>query len=331
MGRPITMFTGQWGDLKLEEVAKTMKGFGYDGLELMCGAHIMLDRAMKEGDYIAKIQETLKQHGLGCWAISNHCVGQCVLDPIDPRHKVIVPSYIWGDGNPEGVWQRAAEDMKNSARVAQKMGIKVVNGFTGSSIWQYLYTWPPTPDSMIEDGFKLFAERWNPILDVFAECGVKFALEVHPTEIAFDLYSAEKALDAIKWREEFGFNFDPSHLIWQGVDPARFILRFKDRIYHTHMKDTIVRLDGETGALGSHLTFGDYRRGWNFRSLGHGSVNFEEIVRALNFIGYTGPLSVEWEDSGMDRLHGAKESREFLRKYEFAVSEFAFDSNFDKE
>ena len=82
--------------------------------------------------------------------------------------------------------------MKNTARAAQKLGVSVVNGFTGSAIWHLLYSFPPTPEKMIDDGFKQFAQRWNPILDVFAECGVRFALEVHPTEIAFDLYSAQR-------------------------------------------------------------------------------------------------------------------------------------------
>ena len=221
--------------------------------------------------------------------------------------------------------------MKNAARAAQKLGVGVVNGFTGSSIWQWIYSFPPVSPQMIDDGFKLLAERWNPILDVFGECGVKFALEVHPTEIAFDLYTAERALEALDHREEFGFNFDPSHLIWQGVDPVEFIRGFPDRIFHVHMKDAIVTLNGRSGILSSHLNFGDPRRGWDFRSLGRGGVNFEEIIRALNHAGYQGPLSVEWEDSGMDRDHGAKEACEFVRKVDFEPSTRAFDAAFDKE
>jgi len=226
---------------------------------------------------------------------------------------------------------RAAEELKNSARAAQKLGVKVVNGFTGSSIWHLLYSFPPVSPEMIDDGFKLLAERFNPILDVFAECGVKFALEVHPTEIAFDIYTAQRAIEALDGREEFGFNFDPSHLIWQGIDPVEFIRAFGDRIYHVHMKDGIVTLDGKSSILSSHLNFGDPRRGWDFRSLGHGGVNFEEIIRALNVAGYKGPLSVEWEDSGMDRDHGAAEACEFVKKVDFEPSQLAFDAAFDKE
>jgi len=244
---------------------------------------------------------------------------------------VILPPHIWGDGRPDGVNARAAEELKNTARAAQKFGVGIVNGFTGSSIWHLLYSFPPVPPKMIDAGFDLLAQRFNPILDVFGECGVKFALEVHPTEIAFDIYTAQRALEALDHRPEFGFNFDPSHLIWQGIDPVQFIRTFGDRIYHVHVKDAIVKLDGNAGILSSHINFGDHRRGWDFRSPGRGGVNFEEIIRALNDIGYDGPLSIEWEDSGMDRQFGAREACEFTKKLDFSPSGRAFDAAFEKD
>jgi sugar phosphate isomerase/epimerase len=332
MARPVTMFTGQWADLPLETLAQKCQGFGYEGLELACwGDHFEVDKALAEDDYCAKKRELLEKYDMRVFAVSNHLAGQAVLDVIDGRHQAILPPHVWGDGDPAGVNQRAAQEMINTARAAQKLGVGVVNGFTGSSIWHLLYSFPPVSPQMIDDGFKLLAERFNPILDVFGECGVRFALEVHPTEIAFDLYTAQRAIEALDGREEFGFNFDPSHLQWQGVDPVEFIRAFPDRIYHVHMKDAIVTLDGKTGILASHLNFGDPRRGWDFRSLGRGGVNFEEIIRALNQIGYNGPLSVEWEDSGMDREHGAREACEFVKRIDFEPSQVAFDAAFDKE
>ena len=332
MARPVTMFTGQWADLPLEELAEKCSEFGYEGLELACwGDHFEVDKALAEDDYCAKKLDLLKRHDMQVFAVSAHLAGQAVLDVIDARHQAILPPYVWGDGDPAGVNARAAEELCNTARAAQKLGVDVVNGFTGSSIWHLLYSFPPVTPEMIDDGFKLLAERFNPILDVFAEFGVKFALEVHPTEIAFDLVTAQRAIEALGGREEFGFNFDPSHLIWQGVDPVEFIRAFPDRIYHVHMKDAIVTLDGRSGILSSHLNFGDPRRGWDFRSLGRGGVNFEEIIRALNDAGYTGPLSVEWEDSGMDRDHGAAEACEFVKRIDFESSQVAFDAAFDKE
>jgi sugar phosphate isomerase/epimerase len=329
MARPVTLFTGQWADLPFEDCCRKAIDFGYQGIELPCwGDHFEVDKALANPNYCSEKRDMLDRYDLECHAISAHLVGQAVCDKIDQRHKAILPPYVWGDGDPAGVNRRAIEEMKNSARAAQAMGVGIVNGFTGSSIWPYLYSFPPVPESMIEDGFKLFADRWNPILDVFAECGVRFALEVHPTEIAFDIYTARRALDAIGNREEFGFNFDPSHLIWQGIDPVEFIREFPDRIYHVHIKDAIVTLNGRTGILASHLNFGDARRGWDFRSPGRGGVNFEEVIRALNKAKYDGPLSVEWEDSGMDREHGAREACEFVKKLDFEPSAVVFDAAF---
>ena len=331
MARPVTLFTGQWADLPSEEMARKTKEFGYDGIELACwGDHFEVDKALADANYCTQKRELLDRYDLQCHAISAHLVGQAVCDNVDLRHKQIVPAYVWGDGDPAGVNERAIEEMKNTARAAQKFGVGVVNGFTGSSIWHLIYDFPPIPGNMIDDGFKQFAERWNPILDVFGECGVKFALEVHPTEIAFDIYTAQRALEAIDHREEFGFNFDPSHLHWQGVDSVEFIRAFPDRIYHVHVKDAIVTLNGRSGINASHLKFGDHRRGWDFRSPGRGTVNFEEIIRALNDVGYSGPLSVEWEDSGMDREFGAAEASAFVRKMDFAPSGRAFDAAFEE-
>ena len=328
MARKVTLFTGQWADLPLETLSKKAKEFGYDGLELSCwGDHMDVFKGAVDKDYCAEKKALLKKNGLELYAISNHLAGQLVCDlNNDSRSDGFAPKECAGDPEKKRAW--AVESMKNAAKTAKNLGIKTVCGFTGSSIWHYLYSFPPVSPSDIEDGFNFFAKTWNPILDVFKECGVKFALEVHPTEIAFDIITARKALDAIKNRPEFGFNFDPSHLFWQGIDPVAFINEFSDRIYHVHMKDAIVTLNGKEGILGSHLDFGDYRRGWNFRSLGRGKINFEEIVRALNRIGYSGPLSVEWEDSGMERETGAVESCAFVKKMDFAPSKIAFDAAF---
>jgi len=331
MKRLITLVTGQWADLPLAELAVKAREFGFEGLELAAwGDHFEVDKALAEPDYCERKRALLRQHGLEVFAVSAHLVGQAVLDRIDSRHQAILPPYVWGDGDPAGVNRRAIEEMKNTARAVRELGARVVTGFTGSSIWHLMYSFPPVPPSMIDEGYRLLAERWNPILDVFGQCGVQFALEVHPTEIAFDLYTAERALEALGRRPEFGFNFDPSHLVWQGVNPVEFLRAFPERIYHVHLKDAIVRPGGCRGILASHLDFGDWRRGWDFRSLGRGSVNFEEILRALNDIGYEGPVSIEWEDSGMDREHGAKEGCDFVRALQFPKTHRAFDAAFER-
>ncbi|MBA7686101.1 Inosose dehydratase [subsurface metagenome] len=330
MSRPVTLFTGQWADLPLEKLAPKAASWGYDGLELACwGDHMEVDKAATDKDYCKKQLAILEKNNLKIFAISHHLAGQLVCDlNNDSRSDAFAPADCAGDAEKKRAW--AVETMKNTARAAKNLGLKVVNGFTGSSIWHMLYSFPPVTDEMIEEGFAYFAKMWNPILDVFDECGVRFALEVHPTEIAFDIITARRALEAVGNRETFGFNFDPSHLHWQMVDPVCFLKEFSDRIYHVHMKDAALQLNGRTGILASHLNFGQPGRGWDFRSLGHGGVNFEEIIRTLNQIGYSGPLSVEWEDSGMDREHGAKEACEFVKRIDFKPSQVAFDAAFDK-
>jgi sugar phosphate isomerase/epimerase len=332
MARPVTLFTGQWADLTLDTIARKARSFGYDGLELACwGDHFDVTKA-QDKKYCDDRHAILAKHGLKTWAVSNHLVGQAVCDNIDDRHKSILPAHVWGNGRPADVQKRAAEEMMKTAHAAKNLGVSVVNGFTGSKIWSLLYSFPPVSDAQIEDGFADFANRWHPILDEFKKCKVKFALEVHPTEIAFDIVSAERALAAIDHRPEFGFNYDPSHLGYQGVDYVAFIRKFGNRIYHVHMKDVYwSATPTEAGVFGGHTKFGDSRRFWEFRSLGRGTVDFERIIRALNEVNYQGPLSVEWEDIGMDREHGATEAAAFVRRVDFAPSKVAFDAAFDKK
>jgi sugar phosphate isomerase/epimerase len=330
MSRPVTLFTGQWADLSLEALAQKVSAWGFDGLELACwGDHFEVDKALEKDSYVRNKRDLLNKHNLKCFAISSHLVGQCICDdPIDSRHKSILPARIWGDGKPEGVRERASQEMKNTARAARLLGGDRVNGFTGSSVWAKLYFFPPTCQADIEAGYEDFANRWLPILDVFKQEGVKFGLEVHPTEIAYDLITSHRALKAINHHPNFGFNFDPSHFIHQLINPAAFIDEFPDRIFHVHVKDSRVQLNGRNSILSSHLDFGDPQRGWDFVSPGRGDVKWDELVRALNRVGYQGPLSIEWEDCGMDRDWGAPEALAMIRKQDFTPSNVAFDAAF---
>ncbi len=343
MARPVTLFTGQWADLPLKELLPLVKSMGYDGVELACwGDHFEVSKAATDDGYARDLWQLLEKNELSCFAVSNHLAGQAVCDLIDQRHQAILPPHVWGDGDPEGVRQRAAEEMIATARAARRFfnarpgGATdhpvAVNGFTGSSIWHALYAFPPTDQAYLNKGFEDFGKRWQPILDAFDAEDVNFALEVHPTEIAFDIASAERAIEAVGGHRRFGFNYDPSHLGYQGVDYVKFIRNFASRIHHVHMKDAWWgHGDGTIGVFGGHADFGDARRYWDFRSLGHGDINFEEIIVALNDIGYQGPLSIEWEDIRMDRVHGATEACAFTRKLDFKPSEAAFDAAFSKE
>lgn len=323
MARPVTIFTGQWADLGLEEMCRTAKDMGYEGLEIASWGQIDLQKAAEDPEYVRDLKATLEKYGLGCWAIGAHLPGQCVGDVWDPRLDGFAPAEL--AGKPDEIRAWGIQQLKYAAMAAKAMGVGVVTGFMGSPIWKMWYSFPQTTEEMVEAGFQQIKELWTPIFDVFDQCGVKFALEVHPTEIAFDYYSTRKLLEVFEYRETLGINFDPSHLIWQGMDPAMFLYDFADRVYHVHIKDAAVNLNGRNGILGSHITFGDPRRGWNFVSPGHGDVDFDKIIRILNVKGYDGPLSVEWEDSGMDRIFGGTEACAFTKKINFLPSDIAFD------
>lgn len=318
MPRHVLLFTGPWADLPLETLAIKANEWGYHGVELCCwGDHLEVQRSLGDEDAVTAKLEMLARHDLQLPVIANHKVGHCVSDPIDKRHQSLVPDYVWGDGKPAGVHQRAAEEMIATFKLAEKLGAGIVSGFTGSPVWSHVAGYPAPKPELIADAFKQFAKQWHPILDAARDSGVRFAFEVHPGQIAFDLHSAETALDALDGREEFGFTFDPSHLHWQGIDPVEFLRRFPDRIFHVHVKDAALTLNGRAGILTGYWPSGDPRRGFQFRSPGRGGIDWEAIIRGLNEIGYDGALSVDWHDAGMDREFGAAEACQFVKRLDF--------------
>jgi sugar phosphate isomerase/epimerase len=330
MSRLVTLFTGQWADMPFEQVCRHAAEWGFDGLEIACsGDHLDVWAAAEDDAYLAAKKATLDRYGLQVYAISNHLTGQCVCDdPIDTRHQGILSARTWGDGNPEGVRQRAAEELKLTAVAAARLGAKVVTGFTGSKIWKYIAMFPPASPDMIADGYTDFATRFTPIMDVYEEQGIKFALEVHPSEIAYDYWTTKATLEAIGNREVFGLNFDPSHMNWQQLDPTGFLIDYADRIYHVHCKDSKRRFNGRNSPLASHLAWGDPRRGWDFVSAGRGDIDWEAIFRTINTINYNGPISVEWEDAAMNRLEGAPQALTFVHNHLHTPPTAAFDTAF---
>ncbi|WP_405577713.1 sugar phosphate isomerase/epimerase family protein [Streptomyces sp. NBC_01092] len=314
MSHRFTLFTGQWADLPLEQVCRIAQDAGFDGLEIACwGDHFDVDKALSDPAYPDSRRRLLEKYGLKCWAVSSHLVGQAVCDAgINERHQAILPPRIWGDGDAEGVRQRAAARMKDTARAAAAFGADTVIGFTGSAIWHMVAMFPPATEATIERGHQDFADRWNPILDVFEAEGVRFAHEVHPSEIAYDYWTTDHALHAVDHRPGFGLNFAPSHLVWQDFDPAGFLYDFRDRIYHVDSKDARKRLDGRTG----RLPWGDPRRGWGCVSASHGDVRWEDVFSMLRFIRYDGPVSVDWEDAA------------HLKAYDISPRSASFDAAF---
>ena len=193
-----------------------------------------MDKALSSKTYVREKWELLRAHGLTCQAVSSHLVGQAVCDLIDERHRAILPPDVWGDGKPEGVRRRAAKNMVATAKAARRFfdarPVPSADGLSGRR--QRLHRivdlaldlrLSPTAQEYWERGFDDFATRWAPILDAFDAVNVNFGLEVHPTEIAFDIARHSGRSTRSKGHRRFGFNYDPSHLGYQGVDYVKFI------------------------------------------------------------------------------------------------------------
>ncbi|MDP3447934.1 MAG: TIM barrel protein, partial [Eubacteriales bacterium] len=204
--RPITLFTGQWADIPFDEMCATAAKMGYEGLELATwGNHVNAKRAAEDMDYINEIKASLARYNLQAWAISAHLSGQLVGDILDARHNGFAPSSV--ANQPEKMREWAVQEVKHTIHAAKNLGIKIITGFMGSTIWPYWYSFPQTSQQMVDEGFDEIVKRWTPLFDEMDKYGIVFALEVHPTEIAFDYYSFVKLLKAFNGRKTLGMNF----------------------------------------------------------------------------------------------------------------------------
>jgi sugar phosphate isomerase/epimerase len=316
--RSVLLFSGLWHDFPLEELAQKASEWGYQGLELCAGTdHLDIEQALEEDGYCEKLIELLGRYDVSVGIVSAHRTSQAICDDIQPCHQALLPASVWGEGDPERVRSRATDEMIGTIRVAEKLGVRLISGFSGSTIFRRVLGYPWLAQTEVAAAFQDFAERWNPILDACRDAGVQYALEIHSGQMAFDLVTAEMALDAIGGREELGFTFDPSHFLCQGLDPVEFLRRFADRIYHVHIKDAVLNLNGRNSLWCGYLPSGDPRRGYDYRAPGRGGINWEAIIRALNDIGYNGALTVECKDASMQRDHMAEESCKFVKHLDF--------------
>jgi sugar phosphate isomerase/epimerase len=326
MPRTLALFSGPWTDVPLNELAQQANEWGYQALDLACwGEHFAVQRALAEPDYCRHILDTLEKNELRLIALSNHHLGQAVADHLIDWHREALPDYVWGDGDYAAVAARAAQEMIDTAKAAQQLGVSLVVGHTGSPLSPYLFAGchpanAATLSAQIEKGWKQLAQSWKPILDSMNKLGVAFAAEVAPGQAAFDLYTAEATLRALEGHDGFGFAFNPAHLHWQGVDPCEFLRTHFQHIWHVVIQDVAVMLNGRSGLLGSLLPFSDHRRGWSYRAPGQGNVEWPNVLRTLHQIGYDGPLTVSINDADMDRDFAAAEAVSFLRRLDFEPS-----------
>jgi sugar phosphate isomerase/epimerase len=305
----IGVMTVLFDDLDLEKVLAYVSKLGYESVEIAAwkgSHHIDIDKILSGGATAYK--KTMEKYGLSISGLSNHLEGQLVLGPHDAS------TDEWFKGSAEEKVRYGTKRMKKTAEAAAALDVPVVNGFIGAPNWGSWYIFPPANERIFEQGFELFAQRWGEILDVFASHSVNFAHEVHPQEQAYNIETAEQAVKAINGKKEFGFNFDPSHFVWQGIDPVIFIKKFGERIYHCHAKDA--ELVRENLAVSGAMPTGAWRRpgrGFRFRVVGWGDVEWKRVITALLEVGYNHVLSYEHEDPVMSREDGCEKCISFLR------------------
>ncbi len=305
----IGIFTVLFNELSLEKVLDYVSKLGYEAVEIAAwkgSNHIDVDKVLSGG--ATEYKRNVEKYGLIISGLSNHLEGQLVLGPHDES------TDEWFRGTPEEKIKYGIERMKKVAEAAAALDVPVVNGFIGAPNWGAWYIFPPAYEKIFERGFEIFAERWGGILDHFAAHGVKFAHEVHPQEQAYNIETAELAIKAINGKKEFGFNFDPSHLLWQGIDPVIFIKKFGDRIYHAHAKDA--ELVKENLPISGCMPTGSWSRpdrGFRFRVVGWGDINWKRIITALLEVKYNYVLSYEHEDPVMSREDGCEKCIAFLK------------------
>lgn len=305
----IGILTSLYNELRLEKVLQHVSKLGYEMVEIAAyksSNHIDIERILAGG--ATEYKKMIDRFGLKISGLSNHLEGQLVLGPHDES------TDLWFKGTPEEKTKYGTGRMKKTAEAAAALDVPVVNGFIGVPNWGAWYAFPPAYEQMFTKGFELFAERWNPILDSFAAHGVKFAHEVHPQEQAYNIETADNAIEAIGRRKEFGFNFDPSHFVWQGIDPVIFIKRFGDRIYHCHAKDG--ELVKENLPVSGNAPAGAWSRagrGFRFRVVGWGDVEWKRVITALSEVGYDYVLSYEHEDPIISRDDACEKCIQFLK------------------
>jgi sugar phosphate isomerase/epimerase len=304
------IFTNLFGDWPLEKVLPYVAALGYEAVELPVGkkgAHVDLQDVLGGG--AKKLKKQLADNGLTLSALGAGLAGQLSMGPLDSSTDEWAPGMT-----AEEKVAFAVETIKTTARAASELEVPVITGLIGSHVWDKWYIFPPANEKLYEQGVALFAERWSPILDELKKYGVAWALEVHPTGIAYNIETAEMAVKALGNRPEFGFNFDPSHLVWQLIDPVIFIKTFAERILHCHAKDGELQED-EVRRSGVIPTGSWTRpnRGFRFRVPGWGQVNWRRVITALVEVGYDSVISFEHEDPVMSPEDGAEKAIEFLR------------------
>jgi sugar phosphate isomerase/epimerase len=309
----------------LPSICKWAKGLGYKGVQLPTNdaRFIDLKKAAESKTYADEIKGIVNAAGLEITELSTHLQGQLVaVNPVyDELFDAFAPDAY--KNNPVERQKWAVQQLKYAAKASQNLGLNASVTFSGALLWPMVYPWPQRPAGMVETGFAELAKRWEPILNVYDECGIDLCYEIHPGEDLHDGITYEMFLDKVKQHPRACLLYDPSHFVLQCLDYLEYIDNYHERIKMFHVKDAEFNPTGKQGVYGGYQNWID--RAGRFRSLGDGQVDFKGIFSKLTQYDYPGWAVLEWECALKHPEDGAREGAEFIKNHIIRVTEKAFD------
>ncbi|MDB5138060.1 MAG: sugar phosphate isomerase/epimerase [Mucilaginibacter sp.] len=309
----------------LPSICKWAKGLGYKGVQLPTNdaRFIDLQKAAESKTYADEIKGIVNEQGLEITELSTHLQGQLVaVNPVyDELFDAFAPQAYKNNPSERQKW--AVQQVKFAAKASQNLGLNASVTFSGALLWPMMYPWPQRPAGIVETGFTELAKRWEPILNVYDECGIDLCYEIHPGEDLHDGITYEMFLDKVNQHPRACLLYDPSHFVLQCLDYLEYIDNYHERIKMFHVKDAEFNPTGKQGVYGGYQNWID--RAGRFRSLGDGQVDFKGIFSKLTQYDYTGWAVLEWECALKNSEDGAREGAEFIKNHIIKVTEKAFD------
>ena len=273
----VGLLTSPFGNESLEQVIEFAGANGFDALEVASGpggGHV--DFADLSDARAAEIKKLLEKNSL------------------------VISSLAWYTNMTDvGKRDETARDFRLLVDAAQKLGVGVVCTLAGM---------PVAGKDKLKTIEEDCAVVFPPLVEYAASKGIKVALENWFATCLQGLAHFDKMFETVP-NESFGLNFDPSHLLHQGIDYIAAVERYAKRIFHTHAKDTEVR-DDKLAYLGNQM--GGW---WRYVIPGFGRVKWGEYIACLRRNGYNGVLSIEHEDGALGREEGFIKGKKYLRLF----------------
>ncbi|VTR41760.1 sugar phosphate isomerase/epimerase family protein [Sphingobacterium thalpophilum] len=310
----------------LESICEWAASIGYKGIQIPTwdSRLINLQKAAEDLEYVQRLQDTVRSHGLEITELSTHLQGQLIA--VNPSFDSLFDGFAPQElhGKPKERQQWAVQQLHYAIKASHNLGLKALATFSGAFLWPYVYPWPQRPQNLTQTGFGELAKRWLPILDACEEYDVDLCYELHPGEDLHDGVTFELFLEKVNFHKRANILYDPSHFVLQCLDYLQFIDLYHERIKMFHVKDAEFNPSGRQGVYGGYQDW--QARAGRFRSIGDGQVNFKAIFTKLTQYNFQGWAVLEWECAFKNSEDGAREGAAYIKDYIIRVGDRAFDN-----